>query len=241
MTVSFSSRRTVRTAGAVVACSAVAVAGGLTPAASAQPLLPNPSDFAGGLAARAWDAHVSVYSMTALLPVPLRDALRGATDGLINLLFPGVIAENERAIREAEQRRAEIAAEEARVARQREALNFDHSACPPSARACVDLGNQRAWLQQGGNPVMAPVPISSGRKGWETPRGTFAVNRKIKDEISYQFNNAPMPYATYFTNNGIAFHAGSPQVASHGCIHLNYPDAQRFFNELQYGDQVVVF
>ena len=83
--------------------------------------------------------------------------------------------------------------------------------------------------------------IGPGRPGYETPRGTFYVNRKVKDEISYEFNNAPMPYSVYFTNNGIAFHQDDPYVPSAGCIHLYRADAQRYFNDLQIGDKVYVF
>nr|VDG62355.1 L,D-transpeptidase catalytic domain [Streptococcus thermophilus] len=113
--------------------------------------------------------------------------------------------------------------------------------CAPSARACVDLKNQRTWLQRGGKVSYGPVRMASGKPGHETPKGFFYVNRKVKDEISWEFNNAPMPYATYFTNNGIAFHQGDPSIKSHGCIRMYRQDAQQYFNSLQIGDQVHVF
>ncbi|MBC3178979.1 L,D-transpeptidase [Corynebacterium lujinxingii] len=113
--------------------------------------------------------------------------------------------------------------------------------CPADAKACVDLTNQKSWLQNNGVIYYGPVQISSGRPGQETPKGTHYVNRKVKDEISYEFNNAPMPYSVYFTNNGIAFHQDDPYVPSAGCIHLYRQDAQRYFNDLQVGDKVYVF
>ena len=85
------------------------------------------------------------------------------------------------------------------------------------------------------------VRVATGKPGYETPRGTFYVNRKVKDEISYEFNNAPMPFATYFTYNGIAFHEGDPAYLSHGCVRMHREDAQRYFNELNIDDKVVVY
>lgn len=115
------------------------------------------------------------------------------------------------------------------------------SPCPADAKACVDLTNQKSWLQNNGEIYYGPVQISSGRPGQDTPKGTHYVNRKVKDEISYEFNNAPMPYSVYFTNNGIAFHQDDPYVPSAGCIHLYRADAQRYFNDLQIGDKVYVY
>lgn len=121
------------------------------------------------------------------------------------------------------------------------APRFDTGSCPAEARACVDLEGGRAWLQRDGQVSYGAVPMSAGAPGWETPRGTHYVTRKVKDEVSYQFNLAPMPYSVYFTNDGVAFHEGDVNVLSHGCIHLNSQDAQVFYNDLQVGDMVYVY
>ena len=113
--------------------------------------------------------------------------------------------------------------------------------CPASAHACVDIKAQRAWLQRGGNRSYGPVVVSTGRPGQETPRGMFTVTRKVKDEISYEFGNAPMPYAVYFTNNGHAFHQGTTNVQSAGCVRMDRKSAQTFFNYLQPGDKVYIY
>jgi len=113
-------------------------------------------------------------------------------------------------------------------------------ACPATARACVDLTHSLTWLQSGGRVVYGPVPITSGRPGYRTWAGTFAVYWKDIDHYSSQFNNAPMPYSVFF-DGGIAFHEGSLSVPSHGCIHLSYAAARQYFGYLNVGDQVYVF
>ena len=118
--------------------------------------------------------------------------------------------------------------------------------CSVSARSCVDLDSQRAWLIDNGKVVRGPVKISSGGAGKETPVGhSFRVYRKDKDYASNEFRladgrPAPMPWSVFFADGGIAFHAGNPARASAGCIHLPQADAQAWFEFLQVGDQVQV-
>ena len=84
--------------------------------------------------------------------------------------------------------------------------------CAVSARACVDLDTQRAWLLRDGKVTRGPVPIASGGAGQETPLGhSFRVYRKNKDHVSGEFtgpdgNPAPMPWSVFFADGGVAFH-----------------------------------
>lgn len=114
------------------------------------------------------------------------------------------------------------------------------SPCPRTAAACVDLDGNRTWLQSGERLSYGPVRMAHGRAGWETPRGTYQVTRKVRHEVSRLFNNAPMPYSVYFVG-GIAFHEGDPAYLSHGCIRMDQPAAATYFDRLQVGDTVVVF
>ena len=172
-----------------------------------------------------------------------------AYDQIFDLVFPGLIARDAaEATRVAQQRAAEERAAREAVAaaeRQRQAeadrRNPANSPCPPQAAACVDVDGRRSWLQDNGQVTYGPVQVGPGMPGNDTPRGTFYVNRKVKDEISWEFNNAPMPYATYFTYNGIAFHQGDPNILSHGCVRMWRADAQKYFAELQIGDMVYVY
>lgn len=111
--------------------------------------------------------------------------------------------------------------------------------CNETARACVDLSANQSWLLDHGRVIYGPVPITSGRLGWRTPTGTFRVQFKDIDHKSSLFDDAPMPYSVFF-NGGIAFHAGSLSVQSHGCIHLSTTAAKTYYNTLQVGDIVQV-
>jgi hypothetical protein len=118
--------------------------------------------------------------------------------------------------------------------------------CTISARACVDLESQRAWLIQDGKVVRGPVKISSGGPGKETPVGhSFRVYLKDKDHKTQEFKlpngqPAPMPWAVFFADGGIAFHEGNTATPSAGCIRMSTADAQAWFENLQVGDQVQV-
>ncbi|MBS1985001.1 MAG: L,D-transpeptidase [Bdellovibrionales bacterium] len=74
----------------------------------------------------------------------------------------------------------------------------------------------------------------------ETPRGTYSIQRAVRNEVSHQFNNAPMNFAMYFgpkVPSGIAVHAtygadhlaklGTPDSA--GCVRLSEIHAKTLF------------
>ena len=111
--------------------------------------------------------------------------------------------------------------------------------CSSSAKACMDLSAQQAWLTDGaGHVTYGPVPAHGGSKSAKTPKGTFSVLSKDAHYFSTEFH-APMPYSVFFYP-GDAFHADNPATASNGCIHLSMAAAQRFFATLRPGDQVQI-
>lgn len=78
--------------------------------------------------------------------------------------------------------------------------------------------------------------FSTGRQGHLTPAGTFGIdaNRRFRHHRSSTYNDskgkpAEMPFALFFSG-GCAFHAGDPNTASHGCIHLTLADAEWLFD-----------
>jgi len=112
--------------------------------------------------------------------------------------------------------------------------------CTYSARSCVELRTNRAWLIHDGRITRGPVGISHGGEGKETPVGTFQVQWKDQNHKSAEFNNAPMPFSVFFAQGGIAFHEGNPKSLSAGCVHLGHDDAIAWFDDLQVGDEVQI-
>ncbi len=119
-------------------------------------------------------------------------------------------------------------------------VTVEGTPCDITDGACIRLSTNESWLISGGKVEYGPVPITSGRPGYETPVGYFPVLHKVKNEVSRVYNNAPMPYSVYFTDYGIAFHEGSLTEESHGCIHLSMEAAIKYFNSLHSGEQVQV-
>jgi hypothetical protein len=117
--------------------------------------------------------------------------------------------------------------------------------CSATARACVDLDKQRAWLAKGGVVTGGPFEIATGGLSRETPPGTFHVINKVQDFKSKDFplsngQPAPMPWSVFFEPGGIAFHGGDVDRASSGCVHLQTSVAETFFHTLNVGDEVQV-
>ena len=108
-------------------------------------------------------------------------------------------------------------------------------------KACVDLSENRTWLLDGqGNVVYGPVANTHGSKGHETPTGDFIIQRKDQYHVSQEFEGAKMPYAVFFDGNGRAFHQGTLERQSAGCVRLNETDAKRFFEHLNPNDRVQI-
>ncbi|WP_435417619.1 L,D-transpeptidase family protein [Parerythrobacter aurantius] len=75
-------------------------------------------------------------------------------------------------------------------------------------------------------------PVSTGKKGKETPSGVFAILQKKTFHRSNVYSNAPMPFMQRLTWDGIAIHAGHVPgyPASHGCIRLPADFAKELFD-----------
>lgn len=224
-------RRNIALAGASAAALAGLGAGPAMAAPAAQA-----DDLRAQISEGALQAHDTAIDQAGQVPEQYRDVYEQGVTDLTNAVAPGALDQ-----RAAEQAAAAAAAAE--QARQDAWNNTVDTPCPASAKACVDLDGRRAWMQDNGATVYGPVYISSGAPGadTETPRGSFTVTYKVKDEVSHEFNDAPMPYSVYFTWSGHAFHQGDPDVPSAGCIHLSNPDAIAFFDALQPGDEVFIY
>lgn len=97
--------------------------------------------------------------------------------------------------------------------------------------ARIDLAEQEMNVFVDGK-LRHSWPISSGRRGYETPTGRYRPQRLEKEWYSRQYDDSPMPYSVFF-RGGYAIHGGHRRVggpASHGCIRLTTGNAATFFN-----------
>ncbi|HEX5183410.1 MAG TPA: L,D-transpeptidase family protein [Allosphingosinicella sp.] len=97
-------------------------------------------------------------------------------------------------------------------------------------RILVSLPQQRAWVFEDGD-LLATSPVSTGRRGHETPVGRFRILQKAAHHRSNVYSNAPMPFMQRLTRSGIAMHAGHlpGYPASHGCIRFPWGFARRLY------------
>ena len=100
------------------------------------------------------------------------------------------------------------------------------SAAPAYAavvEARIDLSEQRMRVYQNGF-LRYTWPVSTARRGYVTPTGTYRPQRLEKMWYSRKYHMSPMPHSIFF-RGGYAIHGtnavkhlGSP--ASHGCVRL---------------------
>jgi hypothetical protein len=105
----------------------------------------------------------------------------------------------------------------------------------------VDLDRQQATVYRNGIRIAATT-ISSGKPGFETPRGVFTILEKDEDHRSRTYDNAPMPFQQRLTWKGVALHAGNlpGYPASHGCVRLPLEFSKLLFRTTTLGGTVVI-
>lgn len=103
---------------------------------------------------------------------------------------------------------------------------------PPTLHINIDLTHQMLTVSENGS-VRHSWLISSGRRGYATPTGTFQPTWMTRQWFSRQYDNAPMPHSIFF-HQGVAIHGswalrslGRP--ASHGCVRLAPKNAATLF------------
>jgi lipoprotein-anchoring transpeptidase ErfK/SrfK len=109
--------------------------------------------------------------------------------------------------------------------------------------ACVDLGRQLMWVQDGRALKFGPKVVRTGRNGYETRTGSYKIYWRNIDHYSTIYH-VPMPYAQFFSG-GQAFHAISGDIysapGSHGCVNMTTPDARKLWSLLRNNDDVYVY
>jgi len=97
----------------------------------------------------------------------------------------------------------------------------------------IDKATQKMTVDVDGNTRWV-WPVSTGRRGYDTPTGSFRPFRMEEDHYSKEWDEAPMPYSIFFTSEGHAIH-GSYETrnlgrrASHGCVRISPANAEKLF------------
>jgi lipoprotein-anchoring transpeptidase ErfK/SrfK len=119
----------------------------------------------------------------------------------------------------------------------------------------VDIATQRASAMIG-TEVVHTALVTTGKQGWETPRGTFRIGYRVANETmtsasigaeeEYVLEN--VLYTQYFTNEGHALHLNYWRSdnyfgripSSHGCVGMRLADAEFFWRFASIGTRIVI-
>lgn len=142
-------------------------------------------------------------------------------------------------------------------------------AAPDTAHIVVSIPKQRAYLMIR-EEIVADAPVSSGKRGHETPRGHFTVMEKdpnhhsslygdfvdgsgrvVRAGVSAHIDSAPsgthfagaaMKWFLRLTGEGVGMHIGilPGYPASHGCIRESVDGAKLFYDHAKVGTPVDV-
>jgi lipoprotein-anchoring transpeptidase ErfK/SrfK len=142
-------------------------------------------------------------------------------------------------------------------------------ATPENIRIAVSISKQRAYLMVG-EEIVADAPISSGKRGHESPRGHMRVlekdpnhhsslygdfvdhsGRVVRAGVSARADSAPsgthfagaaMKWFLRLTEDGVGMHIGilPGYPASHGCIRESVDGAKFFYDHAKVGTPVDV-
>lgn len=98
--------------------------------------------------------------------------------------------------------------------------------------ASVNLATQTMTVSKYGR-VIHVWKVSTARRGYVTPRGSWRPIRMHRMWHSSKYENSPMPFSVFY-HGGFAIHGtgavsrlGTP--ASHGCVRLLTANAQKFY------------
>lgn len=114
-----------------------------------------------------------------------------------------------------------------------------------SVQIRIDLGAQRLTATAPNGETVS-WKISSGRRGYETPTGSYKVYRMEADHLSDEYEQAPMPYSMFFSPRGLAIHGtyerGLGSARSHGCVRLSVDHARQLYDWVdKYGGSVEIY
>lgn len=106
----------------------------------------------------------------------------------------------------------------------------------------VSLSAQRATLFNAEGETIYSTSISSGKKGFSTPKGIFVITNKYREWKSTIYDSASMPCFQRLSCSDFGFHQGvvPGYPASHGCLRVPAGNAQKLFALTELGDRVII-
>src|SRR5437763_5135542 len=135
-----------------------------------------------------------------------------------------------------------VGSADARKIRHNEPIEIIHSRpAGPPIMAVVSLSNQRVTIYDANGWIMR-APVSSGRRGYETPAGIYSIIQKEAEHYSNLYEDGYMPFMQRITWTGIALHGGPlpGYAAPHGCLRMPVEFAERLFDLTRLGMRVIV-
>ena len=110
---------------------------------------------------------------------------------------------------------------------------FVNPALAATVEARIDLSQQKMKVYRNGR-LKYTWKISSGRRGYTTPTGSYSPKRMYRKYYSKKYHNSPMPHSIFF-RGGYAVHGTGAikrlgRVASHGCVRLHPDNARKLYN-----------
>ena len=104
----------------------------------------------------------------------------------------------------------------------------------------VDLNSQLLSVFRDGHEIGTAV-ILYGAQSKQTPPGVYPILAKAREHRSSLYD-ADMPYTLRLTNDGISIHGSNVRwgAATHGCIGVPLPFAEKLFDAVAQNDEVVV-
>lgn len=104
----------------------------------------------------------------------------------------------------------------------------------------VDLNSQILSVFRAGHEIGTAV-IMYGAESKQTPPGVYPILAKAREHRSNLYD-ADMPFTLRLTNDGISVHGSDVRwgAATHGCIGVPVPFAEKLFDAVAVKDEVVV-
>jgi lipoprotein-anchoring transpeptidase ErfK/SrfK len=111
---------------------------------------------------------------------------------------------------------------------------------PEQLRVEISLATQRASVIKDGVSILH-TRVSTGRSGFDTPRGEYVITDKNRDHRSTVYH-VDMPFFMRLNCLDFGMHAGAvpDYPASHGCIRLPSAVAEKLFTEIPVGTLVTI-